>query len=232
MRSLMILAALAVVPLSAAPARPARAPVRAAVVADWSRTVAATPQGGVRMGNPAAKVQLIEYGSRTCPHCALFDSEGLPALKAGPIKSGKLSYEFRDYPVHGALDLAPIMLGNCIPVSRFFPALDAMFVNQQTLLANVNSLVVPKDATPIQVASLVGTQLGYVALMKQFGLGEAQAKACLANKASINIIAARTRFANTTFKVAGTPTFIVNGKPAENVYDWAALQPVLAAAGI
>ena len=232
MRSLLILAALAVLPMTAAPAQRARAPARAPVAIDWSRTVAATPAGGVRMGNPAAPVKLIEYGSRTCPHCALFDQEGLPALKAGSIKSGKLSYEFRDYPVHGALDLAPIMLGNCVPVSRFFPALDAMFANQQALLANVNALVVPKDATPNQVANLIGDKLGYSALMQKFGLNAAQAKACLSNPKSVAIIAQRTRFANTTFKLAGTPTFIVNGKTADNVYDWAALQPVLAAAGI
>jgi len=235
MRSLLSLAALAAVPLtvsaSAAPAQRAKAPVRGPVASDWSKTVAATPQGGVRMGNPAARVKLIEYGSRTCPHCAAFDQEGLPALKAGPIKSGTLSYEFRDYPVHGALDLAPIMLGNCVPVSRFFPVLDAMFANQQALLANVNTLVVPNNATPVQVANLVGDKLGYSAFMKQFGLGPAQARACLNNPKSINIIAARTRYANTTYKIPATPTFIVNGKLADNVYDWAALQPVLAAAG-
>lgn len=232
MRSLLILAALAVVPMTAAPAQRAKAPVRKPVAIDWTRTVAATPAGGIRMGNPAAPVKLIEYGSRTCPHCAAFDAEGLPVLKAGPIKSGKLSYEFRDYPVHGALDLAPIMLGNCVPVSRFFAVLDAMFANQQALLANVGTLSVPTNATPNQVANLVGDKLGYSAFMQKFGLNAAQAKACLSNPKSVAVIAQRTRFANTTFKIPATPTFIVNGKIADNVYDWAALQPVLAAAGI
>ena len=34
------------------------------------RTVARTPEGGFRMGNPDAPVKLIEYLSLTCPHCA------------------------------------------------------------------------------------------------------------------------------------------------------------------
>ena len=43
---------------------------------DWSTMVAKTPEGGFVMGNPGAKVKLIEYGSMTCPHCATFEEEG------------------------------------------------------------------------------------------------------------------------------------------------------------
>ena len=32
------------------------------------------------MGNPDAKVKLVEYGSLTCPHCKAFDDEGVPTL--------------------------------------------------------------------------------------------------------------------------------------------------------
>ncbi|HEX8580099.1 MAG TPA: thioredoxin domain-containing protein, partial [Allosphingosinicella sp.] len=39
---------------------------------DWTQTVSATPAGGFLMGNPAAKVKLVEYGSMTCGHCAAF----------------------------------------------------------------------------------------------------------------------------------------------------------------
>ena len=234
---LLLLAALAAVPLTALSARPAvkapaRAAVRAPVAVDWSRTIAPTPQGGMRMGNPNAPFKLIEYGSRTCPHCAAFDVEGLPTLKAGPIKSGKLSYEFRDYPVHGALDLAPILLGNCVPTARFFPVLDAMFANQNALLGNADSLTIPPNSTAVQIANLVGDKLGYVAFMKRFGMTPVQARACLSNPAAINRIAARTKFANDTFKIPATPSFILNGKLVANVYNWAALEPVLRAAGI
>ncbi|MEA3079375.1 MAG: hypothetical protein QOF05_783, partial [Sphingomonadales bacterium] len=51
---------------SAAP-RPAPKPK-----VDWARTVVATPEGGFRMGNPSAKVKLVEYGSLACPHCRHF----------------------------------------------------------------------------------------------------------------------------------------------------------------
>ena len=37
--------------------------------ANWTETVARTPEGGFRMGNPNAPVKLVEYGARTCPTC-------------------------------------------------------------------------------------------------------------------------------------------------------------------
>ncbi len=56
-----------------APVAAAGPPAKAQAAHDWSRTVAMTPEGGFRMGNPAAKVKLIEYGSLACPHCRHFE---------------------------------------------------------------------------------------------------------------------------------------------------------------
>ena len=43
----------------------AAAPVAPPADGDWSTVVSATPEGGFVMGNPAAKVKLIEFGSLT-----------------------------------------------------------------------------------------------------------------------------------------------------------------------
>ena len=37
--------------------------------------------------------------------------------------------------------------------------------------------------------------------------------------------------ANSRYNVRGTPTFIINGTVAQGVNDWAALEPLLKAAG-
>ena len=60
-----------------APARHAAPGRRATGAASSSRT----PEGGFRIGNPAAPVKLVEYGSLTCPHCAAFAHEGEAALR-------------------------------------------------------------------------------------------------------------------------------------------------------
>ena len=240
-RSLIVLALIAGLPLAAGAAT--KAPVKKVAVAkrvpakvNWVTVVAATPEGGMRMGNPNAKVKLIEYGSRTCPHCALFDKEALPVLKAGPIAAGKLSYEFRDYPVHGAFDLGPILLGHCVSPAQFFPLLDAMFANQQALTAKAQAAEAKVQAltnpTPNQIATSFATDLGYVDFVKRRGMAPARAQACLAARAGVDRIVAATNAAEKQYAVSGTPTFVINGTKADNVYDWAALQPLLAAAGV
>jgi protein-disulfide isomerase len=62
-------------------------------------------------------------------------------------------------------------------------------------------------------------------------MAPARATACLADRAALNRIVAMTDTAEKQFGVNGTPAFIINGTKADNVYDWAALQPLLAAAG-
>jgi protein-disulfide isomerase len=47
---------------------------------DWTQVVTQTPEGGMLMGNPNAKVKLVEYGSLTCPHCREFDETGVAPL--------------------------------------------------------------------------------------------------------------------------------------------------------
>jgi len=240
-RSLIVLALIAGLPLAAGAAT--KAPVKKVAVVkrvpakvNWVTVVAATPEGGMRMGNPNAKVKLIEYGSRTCPHCALFDKEALPVLKAGPIAAGKLSYEFRDYPVHGAFDLGPILLGHCVSPAQFFPLLDAMFANQQALTAKAQAAEAKVQAltnpTPNQIATSFATELGYMDFVKRRGMAPARAQACLAARAGVDRIVAVTDAAEKQYAVSGTPTFVINGTKADNVYDWAALQPLLAAAGV
>ncbi len=65
MRTAFHLAGLAV--LTAAATVPAQSQQR-----DWTRTAAATPEGGYLIGNPAAATRIVEYASYTCPHCAHF----------------------------------------------------------------------------------------------------------------------------------------------------------------
>ena len=199
----------------------------------WADVVSETPEGGFRMGNPDAPLKLIEYGSRACPYCAKFSAEGMAPLKAGYIASGKVSYEFRDYPIHGALDVAPYLLGHCLSADAFFPMLDQMMSNQPTFLAKAEE-VGPKAVAlgePTKVATAFAEGLGYLDFVKQRGVAEDQARACLNDKAKIAVLAANTDKANQQYNVRGTPTFILNGKVLEDTGDWAKLEPALKAAG-
>jgi protein-disulfide isomerase len=239
MRMFLVIAALIAAPGVAAPAK--RAPTRPPAAAhraapNWVQTVVATAEGGMRMGNPNAPVKVVEYGSRLCPYCAKFDADGFPVLLKSYIPSGKVSYEFRDYPIHGAIDLGPILLGKCVPAGRFFPLLDLMMSNQKTLIGR-DAQVPEADrtrlakASPNEVATFLATFYGYTDLLAAHGFPAARAKACLADRKALEAIAKRTDDAQRLYGINSTPTFIVNGAVANGVSDWATLEPALQAAG-
>ncbi|WP_010162164.1 thioredoxin domain-containing protein [Sphingomonas sp. PAMC 26617] len=231
MRSLGLVAGIAAASMGSPLVAAQGKPVRPAAV-DWSRTVVRTPDGGVRMGNPDARVKLIEYGARTCPTCATFAVEGEPKLVAGYVAGGRVSYEYRDYPVHGALDLGPILLGNCVPLPRFFSVMQAMMAQQKALVGRPAQIPDAKGkelekATPNVVAAYLADFYGYTDLVVKMGLPRPRAAACLADAKAVDTIVARANVGQTSYKISGTPSFILDGKVLPNVYSWDALEPVL-----
>lgn len=210
----------------------------AAAATNWVATIARTPEGGYRQGNPNASVKLIEYGSRTCPTCGHFAAEGVEPLRREHIATGKLSYEYRDFLVHGAPDLALALLNQCVPPSRFFPTLDAIYANQSRFAARLEALErkSPKQLEawqklpPPQMATKFAEAMGMIDFMASHGLPPAQARRCLADPAAIRRIAKVNADAVNVHGVDGTPSFFVNGRKVR-AYRWDALQPELRAAG-
>lgn len=204
--------------------------------ANWVNVVARTPEGGFRQGNPNAPIKLVEYGSRTCPTCGAFAAEGVEPLRRDWIASGKLSYEFRDFLIHGVPDLSLALLNQCLPVGRFFPMLDQMFASQKTFDAPLHKLIEtqPKvvegwqQLPPPQAATKFAEALGMIPFMKARGLPEAQARRCLANPALIKGVA-DAYASGAKAGVQGTPSFFINGRRVR-AFTWDQLQPELRAA--
>lgn len=204
--------------------------------ANWVSLVVKTPEGGFRQGNPNAPIKLVEYGSRTCPTCRAFAVEGVEPLRREWIASGKLSYEFRDYLIHGVPDLSLALLNQCVAPARFFPVLDEMFANQQAFDAPLHKLIEsqPKQVEawqnlpPPQAATKFAEAMGMIAFMKARGLPEAQARRCLASPALIKSVA-DTYAGGAKAGVQGTPSFFVNGRRVR-AFTWDQLQPELRAA--
>lgn len=198
---------------------------------DWASTIVVTPEGGHRVGNPNAATKLVEYGSLTCSHCAAFATEGLPKLLQGPVRSGQLSFEFRHFVLNG-FDLTASLLARCAAPANYFAVTDAMFAAQPRWLGRFTALTpaqsgeiqaLPEAERPWRIAKLGGLD----ALAATGGVAPARAKACLADKAAIERLVAIRRAAAATYGVAGTPTFVINGKKAEGAHDWATLAPLL-----
>jgi protein-disulfide isomerase len=205
------------------------APVRRAARADWARNVVATPEGGFRMGNPGAKVKLVEYGSLTCVHCAAFSREGVAPLVARYVRTGKVSYEYRNFLLNG-LDVAATLVARCGGPARFFPVSEKLYATRDQWMGRLARL---SQAQKDQLNALPeGQRLGRLAdiigltgLAAQHGISPVQARRCLADHVALERLGKMTEAAGAQ-GVDGTPTFFLNGANIGS-HNWATLEPIL-----
>lgn len=199
---------------------------------DWSQVVNATSAGGFMMGNPNAKLKLIEYGSLTCPHCREFDEKGVPLLIGNYVKSGQLSWEFRNY-VRDAFDMSASLIARCNGRQSFFPLARALYKDQpiwigkvqQTPQAQLEAMQnLPPNQEYVQLAKVAGLQQW--AAMR--GVPVAKSNQCLANQSSVDQLVQMNSDATTQFPdFAGTPTFVLNGVMLKDTATWETLEPAL-----
>jgi len=199
---------------------------------DWLAAIASTPEGGVRMGNPAAPVKLVEYGSRSCPVCGRFAAESSD-LRTKYVASGKVSYEYREFLIHPQ-DIGAVVIGKCVSDRNFFIVLDAMYANQGIFNHRAETMRITRydqiAAMPsLQAAKAWSDDLGYTDLVRQAGMTDAKINACFANPQAIPTLARRLEAAQKA-GVDGTPAFFINGRRAKAIL-WSQLEPLLKAAG-
>lgn len=206
---------------------------------NWTETVSVTPEGGFLMGNPNAPIKLVEYGARTCPTCGAFSREAAQPLEQKYVASGKVSFEFRDYLVHGAQDLAATLLGQCGGPQPFFPILDQMFASQDQWLNRLFTTAQSDPGfeqrlqaqQPAQQMTTLAETMGLIDFVKQRGIPEAKARACLVDTAKMDRLAKQTQEATQSGQVTGTPTFYLNGERIENAVSWPQVEQALKQAG-
>jgi protein-disulfide isomerase len=202
--------------------------------ASWSETIADTPEGYYLMGNPAAKLKLVEYGSYTCSHCKDFSAEASEEIKK-IVDTGKMSFEFRTY-VRDPIDLTTALLARCGGKDIFYPLSEQFFANQAAMFEKVQgneAAFQSVDKLPAaQRPGAIAQIAGLVEFAQQRGISSTQAKQCLADTAAAEKLAKGVETANSQYQISGTPSFLINGALVDNVANWASLQPKLKDAGI
>lgn len=145
------------------------------------------------LGDPKAKVTVIEYASVSCPHCAHWNAEVFPAFKARYVDTGKVRYVLREMPIHGPIDAAGFLIARCAG-PKYFEAVDALMADQKALFES-------QDARGwlLRAAAKVGVE-------------EKQAQTCVEDKAAQAAFDARYEANMKEFKVDSTPTLFVNGE--------------------
>ncbi len=144
----------------------------------------------VILGNPDAKVTIIEYGDFECPFCKRFFDETEPLLIKNYIETGKAKMIYRNFPLPGHSHAMPAALAaSCAKEQgKFWLYHNEIFKNQDNLAT-----------------------LNYADLAQKLGLNTSQFKTCLESKKYLNQIQKEYNEAQ-SIGVNGTPTFFINGK--------------------
>ncbi len=198
---------------------------------DWTRTIATTPAGSYVMGNPRAKVKLVEYLSLTCSHCAAFAAEGMPVLKRDYIARGLVSLEVRNA-VRDGFDLAGVLLSRCAGPAGYFPASERILTTQAVWLPKAQAYLNANAAPPADQGAAALIAMARAAGFDRAvpGVPPARVPACLTDRRQTAVVTAMVDEAFGKRQIPGTPTFLMNGALLPDTSNWATLQPKLAAA--
>ena len=147
------------------------------------------------LGNPAAKVTVIEYASASCSHCARWNNDVFPAFKTKYIDTNKVNYVYREFltpPVQVAA--ASFLLARCAGKDKYFQVIDSVYRSQEEMFTT-------------------GDFRGVLLRIGQSaGMDETQFNACVTNEKSLKDLNARVEKYAKDANITGTPTFVVNGK--------------------
>lgn len=155
----------------------------------------AAAEGDMSLGNADAKVQVVEYASASCSHCARFNNTVFPEFKAKYVDTGKVHYTLKEFltpPEEVAA--AGFLMARCAGKDKYFTVLDAIYKNQ---------------AEMFQTGDFRGVLLR---IGQSAGMTEEQFNKCVSDPDALKALNARVQRAIKEDKITGTPTFVVNGK--------------------
>jgi protein-disulfide isomerase len=149
------------------------------------------PVSGQTMGQASAPVTVTEWGDYNCPHCQEFAHTVEPSLISQYVESGKVKFEFRDYPFLGDSATRAAEAASCAADQ------DGFWQYHDTLYLNQSSANAFTDARLKQIAATLG-------------LNTDQFNRCLENGSTRQTVAQSKQDA-LKLGVNSTPSIFING---------------------
>lgn len=206
--------------------------VAPANTSNWN-TAVVEADGGHRFGNPDAKLQLIEFVSYTCPHCAHFSKDGDGALQLAFVGPGKITRDIRHI-VRDPVDLTAAMLANCGAPAKFLQNHNAFMLSQDKwlpLMSKASPAQIQRWTTGDYAARRrsIASDFGFYAIMERRGYRRTDTDRCLADDKMATRLTENTQKSYARYNLSGTPSFAINGVTLAGTHSWSALEPQLKA---
>ncbi len=156
-------------------------------------------------GDPDAAVEVIEYASYTCPHCASFHANQYPLLKTNYIDTGRIRFVYREvYFDRPGLWASMIARTNNNP-EFFFNFSSLLYEEQRNWLASGDPATIVQDLRT---------------LAKTAGLTDADLDATLSDAAKAEALFTWYQENADRDNITGTPSFMIDGTKYSNMaYD-------------
>ncbi|SEP64983.1 Protein-disulfide isomerase [Loktanella sp. DSM 29012] len=156
------------------------------------------------MGDADAPIEMIEYASFTCPHCANFHATVWPQLKADYIDTGKVRFIYREV-YFDRPGLWASMMARCGGEMRFFGVTAEFYDKQRTWTASGDPATIAADLRTVA---------------KTAGLTDEMLDACMQDAENAQNLVAWYEQNAAADNVRSTPSFIIDGEAYSNMsYD-------------
>lgn len=151
-------------------------------------------------GNLQADIEVIEYASFTCPHCASFHAGAYKELKKDYIDSGKIKFTYREV-YFDKYGMWASLIARCEP-SKFFGIADLVYKGQN------------EWARAGSDAAIAG-ELRKIGLLA--GLDKDQLESCLTNGDKLRALVEWYQANAEEHDITSTPSFVINGTKYSNM---------------
>lgn len=152
------------------------------------------------LGDPSAPIEIVEYSSYTCPHCADYHNGPFKEIKKDYVDTGKAKIVYREV-YFDRVGLWASMLARCSGPERFFGITEELYAKRDEWL---------KGEPPEIIASL--RKIGLVA-----GMTAEEIDACYSDEELAKNLVAWYQENVTRDEIKSTPSFIIQGQQYSNM---------------
>lgn len=153
------------------------------------------------MGADDAPIEIVEYASYTCPHCASFHAGPFKQLKENYIDTGKVRFVYREV-YFDRFGLWASMVARCGEGARFFEISDMIYEKQREWTASGDPATISAELQ----------KLGKIA-----GLDQATLDACMSDGGFAQSLVNWFQANAERDGINSTPSFLIDGEKYANM---------------